>query len=251
MKGSTWHRWDLHYHTPSSYDHHNKSKTNQEIVAVIGEKGSGKTALLDMVAHALGTKQEDSSSFLQRAKSELKNSIIKFNLFGDAVQTISFMDNISTCKCRYINPAKLSSFCEEETSMQDFIKSILLHDEISKENNAILETNLEIQSKILRIGSIDEQLVQLEQVEKMIEELKGKIEIEEKNKPNLPTVDEISKEKFSQLNIAEYRKGSKNGYISYESGSIENPEIRDKICKILEGGKDAFINRERRYNFKL
>ena len=32
MKGSTWHRWDLHYHTPSSYDHHNKSKTNQEIV---------------------------------------------------------------------------------------------------------------------------------------------------------------------------------------------------------------------------
>ena len=32
MKGSTWHRWDLHYHTHSSYDHHNKSKTNQEIV---------------------------------------------------------------------------------------------------------------------------------------------------------------------------------------------------------------------------
>lgn len=54
-----------------------------------------------------------------------------------------------------------------------------------------------------------------------------------------------------QVIVAEYRKGSKNGYISYESGSIENPEIRDKICKILEGGKDAFINRERRYNFKL
>ena len=32
MKGSTWHRWDLHYHTPRSYDHHNKSKTNREIV---------------------------------------------------------------------------------------------------------------------------------------------------------------------------------------------------------------------------
>ena len=32
MKGSTWHRWDLHYHTPSSYDYHNKGKTNQEIV---------------------------------------------------------------------------------------------------------------------------------------------------------------------------------------------------------------------------
>ena len=32
MKGSTWHRWDLHFQTPSFYDYHNKSKTNQEIV---------------------------------------------------------------------------------------------------------------------------------------------------------------------------------------------------------------------------
>lgn len=24
MKGSTWHRWDLHYHTPSSHDYKNK-----------------------------------------------------------------------------------------------------------------------------------------------------------------------------------------------------------------------------------
>lgn len=205
---------------------------NEDMIAVIGEKGSGKTALLDMVAHALGTKQEDSSSFLQRAKSELKNSIIKFNLFGDAVQTISFMDNISTCKCRYINPAKLSSFCEEETSMQEFIKSILLHDEISKENNAILETNLEIQSKILRIGSIDEQLVQLDQVEKIIEELKGKIEIEEKNKPNLPTVDETSKEKFSQLNI------------NIEAKNKELEELQAKHARLLwfNSNKDKLLS---------
>lgn len=53
-----------------------------------------------------------------------------------------------------------------------------------------------------------------------------------------------------QVIVAEYRKGSKNGYISYESGSIENPTIRDKICRILEGGKDAFISREKRYNFQ-
>ena len=27
--GSIWHRWDLHYHTPSSYDYKNKAKTNE------------------------------------------------------------------------------------------------------------------------------------------------------------------------------------------------------------------------------
>ena len=172
---------------------------NEDMIAIIGEKGSGKTALLDMVAHSLGVRQEDSSSFLQRAKSELKNSVISFNMFGDAIQAISFTDSIPTCKCQYINPSKLSSFCEEETSMQEFIKSILLHDEIAKENNSILENNLEIQSKILRISSIDTQLIQSEQVEKTLEELNGKIEIEEKNKPDLPTVDETLKEKFSLL----------------------------------------------------
>lgn len=31
-RGSLWHRWDLHFHTPSSFDYHNKSVTNGEIV---------------------------------------------------------------------------------------------------------------------------------------------------------------------------------------------------------------------------
>jgi ABC-type cobalamin/Fe3+-siderophores transport system ATPase subunit len=35
--------------------------------------------------------------------------------------------------------------------------------------------------------------------------------------------------------------------ISYQSGSIENPEIRKAVCKLLEGGRRAFLDRERRY----
>lgn len=31
-RGSLWHRWDLHFHTPSSYDYQNKSVSNQEII---------------------------------------------------------------------------------------------------------------------------------------------------------------------------------------------------------------------------
>ncbi len=36
-------------------------------------------------------------------------------------------------------------------------------------------------------------------------------------------------------------------YITYESGSLENREIRGQVCRILEGGADAFLKRERRY----
>jgi exonuclease SbcC len=31
-RGSLWHRWDLHFHTPSSFDYDNKSVTNKEII---------------------------------------------------------------------------------------------------------------------------------------------------------------------------------------------------------------------------
>ena len=34
---------------------------------------------------------------------------------------------------------------------------------------------------------------------------------------------------------------------SYQSGSLENPSIRSRVCSILEGGEKAFLQRERRY----
>lgn len=40
-----------------------------------------------------------------------------------------------------------------------------------------------------------------------------------------------------------------NGFpvIQYTSGSLENSDIRQQVCNILEGGHDAFLKRERRY----
>lgn len=50
----------------------------------------------------------------------------------------------------------------------------------------------------------------------------------------------------SELVIAMNSKS--NGIEKLVSGSIENPEIKDIICKIMEGGKDAFKLRAKRYN---
>lgn len=38
-----------------------------------------------------------------------------------------------------------------------------------------------------------------------------------------------------------------NNVISYKSGSLENPQTRDFILQVLEGGEDAFKKRERKY----
>jgi exonuclease SbcC len=32
IRGSLWNRWDLHFHTPSSYDYEDKSLTNEQLL---------------------------------------------------------------------------------------------------------------------------------------------------------------------------------------------------------------------------
>jgi len=46
-RGSLWHRWDLHFHTPSSFDYENKSVTNDQIVAAAKNAGVSVVAITD------------------------------------------------------------------------------------------------------------------------------------------------------------------------------------------------------------
>lgn len=48
-----------------------------------------------------------------------------------------------------------------------------------------------------------------------------------------------------QVIVAKYN----DNVISFESGALENPNIRTQVAKILEGGRDAFVKREQKYNF--
>ncbi|MHA1491833.1 MAG: hypothetical protein ACTSRI_19540 [Promethearchaeota archaeon] len=50
-----------------------------------------------------------------------------------------------------------------------------------------------------------------------------------------------------QVIVANYE----NNKITYDAGSLENPRIKERITTLLEGGKEAFIKRERKYGFNL
>ena len=52
-----------------------------------------------------------------------------------------------------------------------------------------------------------------------------------------------------QIIIASYDRSRSDGYISYKSGALENHEIKEEVCRVLEGGSEAFQNRERKYGF--
>lgn len=45
--GSQWHRWDLHFHTPSSFDYQDKSVSNQQLVDGLIENGIRVVAITD------------------------------------------------------------------------------------------------------------------------------------------------------------------------------------------------------------
>jgi ABC-type lipoprotein export system ATPase subunit/uncharacterized coiled-coil DUF342 family protein len=45
--GSTWNKWDLHFHTPSSFDYKNKSITDAEIIAGLRKAGVTVVAITD------------------------------------------------------------------------------------------------------------------------------------------------------------------------------------------------------------
>jgi len=46
-KGAEWRKWDLHFHTPSSYDYKNKSITNSDLLDALVEKGISVVAVTD------------------------------------------------------------------------------------------------------------------------------------------------------------------------------------------------------------
>ncbi|MDP3148203.1 MAG: hypothetical protein Q8N83_03640 [Ignavibacteria bacterium] len=45
--GSIWRKWDLHFHTPSSFDYHNMSVTNQEIIDELSNNNIALVAITD------------------------------------------------------------------------------------------------------------------------------------------------------------------------------------------------------------
>ena len=47
VRGSLWHRWDLHFHTPSSFDYKDKSVTNQKIVEHLVNEGVRVVSITD------------------------------------------------------------------------------------------------------------------------------------------------------------------------------------------------------------
>lgn len=180
---------------------------NPDMIAIIGEKGSGKTALLDIVSYVLGNSRQDSTSFIQRVKNELKGAEVTYKIYGNSPETVFFSKQLENLRCKYINPSKLTEFCEDENAMQNFIKSIILNDEILNEISKIKQNELDIQSLLLKIEALDREIAIKLSLQTQIATLQDNIKLTENSKPEIPSTDSLLTDKFSSLtNIIENKK---------------------------------------------
>ncbi len=98
---------------------------NAGLVSIIGQKGSGKSALAELIAYAAGSwGTDEAESFLRRAGPHLQDITVELQWADDSVSQIRLGDNQSDGrKVRYLSQKFVERLCAE-----DHIGSELVHE---------------------------------------------------------------------------------------------------------------------------
>lgn len=188
-----------------------KIELNSGLVSIIGEKGAGKTALLDLIAisNDEGIYEKDVNtpySFFNRAKDEINGISLDVEyLGGEKNNYIVKGESVKSksdkhAKVRYLSLKELESYCDEKYKFQDFIKNIILDTYPD-----VLEFDIKSKNIVERIKNLNSTINTLRESTKEIEELKKaidnkKIELSNhiKNQPKIST--NFSKEQEEEYN---------------------------------------------------
>lgn len=183
----------------------NPISLNEGLVAIIGPKGSGKTALADMIAHCAGGSIEGGSSFLLKAKEYLSNA--KASLLwgngetGDA-QALSNAGKKDPrfSEIRYLSQQFVDRLCGSEK----------LQDELLAEIEAVVFLAVDQEKRLGAISFEELKNLMLDQVvrEKRIklaeiEDLSTEIAQEEENRAKLPKEEEALKKLDERIKAME------------------------------------------------
>lgn len=102
---------------------------NSGLIAVIGEKGGGKSALAELIAYACGSWYPDNrKSFLERAASELSGTQITLDWLDDSTSTASFTlghhKSAESGRARYLSQRFVEQLCSEDITADSLVAEI-------------------------------------------------------------------------------------------------------------------------------
>ncbi|MDB2105599.1 TrlF family AAA-like ATPase [Clostridium paraputrificum] len=233
-----------------------KLELNSGLVSIIGEKGSGKTALLDLIAisNEEGIYEKDKKnpySFYNRAKGLIQDVGVSVKyLGGDEYQKVLRDINVKdesdkNAKVRYLSLKELESYCDEKYKFQDFIKDIILdiYPEVEffdKESKRIVESIKNLNGNICQLK---DEVNKGKEIERAIENKKSELSNHLKNEPKISTnFTKEQEEKFTQLINEELGVKSEIKIVEGEISELKTfiNWIKIEMESILQG----FINKK-------
>jgi ABC-type lipoprotein export system ATPase subunit/predicted nucleic acid-binding Zn-ribbon protein len=98
---------------------------NKGLVSIIGPRGSGKTALLDIISIGFGAYEENDASFISKAKNLALPLTVNIEVNKSRQKTINFnMDYNESINARYLSQHFVEQLCSTEGASQKLINEI-------------------------------------------------------------------------------------------------------------------------------
>ncbi|RUM33200.1 MAG: hypothetical protein DSY33_05195 [Archaeoglobus sp.] len=192
-----------------------KIPLNPNLVAVIGGKGSGKTALLDLIANCFEDRckrsGEDKNSFVQRIEDQKPDLTAEISFIGDDVENFSKQLKeekfFPHSRITYLPQGKIEEYSGDRIKLHEKIKEIIFN------NKDVIESGCK--------QKFDELLEDIKQLEEEIRDINSEIyKLEEDTRPEI--VYELETKK------------------SIKDGELKNKEseLRELVKKIGVDSKD-------------
>ncbi|NLV27398.1 MAG: hypothetical protein GXY48_09570 [Methanomicrobiales archaeon] len=215
---------------------------NKNFIAITGGKGSGKTALIDLIAHCFIDRREskenkDKNSFIQRNEKEPSNLSITIDFVDTSLSPITKkIQDGNLCeitKIEYFPQGKIDHYCGDWESLNQKIEEIIFRSEAIC-NSAYVQQYKELEKKIAEssqsISQLNTLIVQLEEKSsnKIIDDIQlrlsvKKTEFSDKEKYLIDIEGNIDKEKLTLIQDL----SAKNEEISAKKVAIS--QIKDQI----------------------
>jgi ABC-type lipoprotein export system ATPase subunit len=98
---------------------------NPGLVAIVGQKGSGKSALAELMSYAAGSWREDATSFLRRAGNHLDGLTITLQWADGATSTTELWgEHSGNNEVRYLSQKFVERLCAEDQIGSELVREI-------------------------------------------------------------------------------------------------------------------------------
>jgi len=204
---------------------------NPNLVTVIGGKGAGKTALLDLIAncyqkrHISNEDEEiDVNSFIQRIQDEKPDVSTELEFHGEDIDNFekSVLDQeyISHSNVEYLPQGKISEYCRDEDRMHEQVLELI--------QQSVQITDSELMERFEKKRS------DIDKMEKVMEELTTRI-----HDFDPETIDERINEAESELSAARGKLEDKEREIE-EFKQEHEDELQDESSTELQSQLDSY-----------